>query len=199
MIRRQSQSKVCPIPSRALMTCFDQAAEAFGWQAQSNAGIEARRRLADRVGMRGFRVSDPDGGGDGPCPRLCGGPRAGRDSRTRDRQWPLYGRGADGGERLGIPVEKVSVSLGDTDLPPAPVAGGSISTASVCTVVAQACDAIRIRLGQDGKPAGDDAAAMKDRGMGALEEYAGPCRTASPRTAFRRCIKAPPCQWAARG
>ena len=96
-------------------------------------------------------------------------------------------------ERLGIPVEKVSVSLGDTDLPPAPVAGGSISTASVCTVVAQACDAIRIRLGQDGKPAGDVAAAMKDRGM------RSPCRTASPRTAFRRCIKARRCLWAARG
>ena len=43
-------------------------------------------------------------------------------------------------ERLGIPVEKVSVALGDTDLPPAPVAGGSISTASVCTVVAEACE-----------------------------------------------------------
>ena len=75
-------------------------------------------------------------------------------------------------EGLGIPVEKVSVSLGDTDLPPAAVAGGSISTASVCTVIAQACDAIRMRLGQDGKPAADVTAAMKDRGMGALEEYA---------------------------
>src|SRR6202042_2184121 len=75
-------------------------------------------------------------------------------------------------ERLGIPVENVSVALGDTDLPPAPVAGGSISTASVCTAVAQACDSIRMRLGQDGKPASDVTAAMKDRGMGALEEYA---------------------------
>jgi xanthine dehydrogenase YagR molybdenum-binding subunit len=75
-------------------------------------------------------------------------------------------------EGLGIAVEKVAVSLGDTDLPPAPVAGGSISTASVCTVIAQACDAIRMRLGQDGKPAADVTAAMKDRGMGALEEYA---------------------------
>src|SRR6202034_2847721 len=56
--------------------------------------------------------------------------------------------------------------------PPAPVAGGSISTASVCTVVAQACDSIRMRLGQDGKPASDVIAAMKDRGMGALEDYA---------------------------
>jgi xanthine dehydrogenase YagR molybdenum-binding subunit len=53
-----------------------------------------------------------------------------------------------------------------------PVAGGSISTASVCTVIAQACDAIRMRLGQDGKPASDVAGAMKERGMGALEEYA---------------------------
>src|SRR3984957_2590450 len=75
-------------------------------------------------------------------------------------------------ERLGIPVDKVSVSLGDTDLRPAPVAGGSISTASVCTVVAQACDTLRMRLGQDGKPATDVTAAMKGRGMGALEEYA---------------------------
>ena len=52
------------------------------------------------------------------------------------------------------------------------MAGGSISTASVCTVVAQACDSLRMRLGQDGKPAADIAAAMKDRGMGALEDYA---------------------------
>ena len=28
-------------------------------------------------------------------------------------------------ERLGVPIEKVSVVLGDSDLPPAPIAGGS--------------------------------------------------------------------------
>ena len=49
--------------------------------AQSNAGVEARRRLAGRLGMRRLRLSDPDGGGDGPCPRLFRRPRAGRDSR----------------------------------------------------------------------------------------------------------------------
>ncbi len=49
--------------------------------AQSNAGVEARRRLAGRLGMRRFRLSDPDGGGDGPCPCLFRRPRAGRDSR----------------------------------------------------------------------------------------------------------------------
>jgi len=36
-------------------------------------------------------------------------------------------------ERLGVPVEKVSVLIGDSDLPPAPVAGGSNSTASTCS------------------------------------------------------------------
>jgi xanthine dehydrogenase YagR molybdenum-binding subunit len=36
--------------------------------------------------------------------------------------------------------------MGDTALPPGPVAGGSITTASVCSVVAMACDKIRDRL-----------------------------------------------------
>jgi xanthine dehydrogenase YagR molybdenum-binding subunit len=39
-------------------------------------------------------------------------------------------------------------------------------------VIAQACDAIRMRLGQDRKPPTDVAAALKERGMDALEEYA---------------------------
>src|SRR5436853_3452508 len=49
-------------------------------------------------------------------------------------------------EKLGVPVEKVSVFMGDSDLPPAPVAGGSNSTASTCSVVMMVCDQIRQRL-----------------------------------------------------
>jgi xanthine dehydrogenase YagR molybdenum-binding subunit len=49
-------------------------------------------------------------------------------------------------EKLGLPVENVQVELGDTELPPAPVAGGSNTTASVCNVVAKACIEIRGRL-----------------------------------------------------
>jgi xanthine dehydrogenase YagR molybdenum-binding subunit len=40
----------------------------------------------------------------------------------------------------------VSVEVGDSALPPAPVAGGSNTTASVCNAVLKACDAIRARL-----------------------------------------------------
>jgi xanthine dehydrogenase YagR molybdenum-binding subunit len=49
-------------------------------------------------------------------------------------------------ERLGVPFDKVSVFIGDSDLPPAPVAGGSNSTASTCSAVITVCDQIRRRL-----------------------------------------------------
>ncbi len=49
-------------------------------------------------------------------------------------------------EKLGVPVEKVSVFIGDSDLPPAPVAGGSNSTASTCSTVMMVCEQIRQKL-----------------------------------------------------
>jgi xanthine dehydrogenase YagR molybdenum-binding subunit len=49
-------------------------------------------------------------------------------------------------ERLEIPYESVSVVLGDSNLPPAPVAGGSNSTASTCSTVMMVCDQLRQRL-----------------------------------------------------
>ena len=35
-------------------------------------------------------------------------------------------------ERLGVPLSSVKVEVGDQHLPPAPVAGGSNTTASTC-------------------------------------------------------------------
>jgi xanthine dehydrogenase YagR molybdenum-binding subunit len=49
-------------------------------------------------------------------------------------------------ERLGLPMSKVAVELGDTMLPPGPVAGGSVTTASSGNAVLKACDAIRDKL-----------------------------------------------------
>ena len=49
-------------------------------------------------------------------------------------------------ERLGVPLAAIDVELGDSDLPPAPVAGGSNTTASICSAVMKACDAIREKL-----------------------------------------------------
>jgi xanthine dehydrogenase YagR molybdenum-binding subunit len=51
-------------------------------------------------------------------------------------------------ERLGIAPTAVKVELGDTQFPPAPVAGGSNTTATTCSTVKAACDAIRTQLFQ---------------------------------------------------
>jgi len=62
-------------------------------------------------------------------------------------------------ERLGVPLDKVRVEVGDSDLPPAPVAGGSNSTASTSSAVIKACDAIRARLLHAASTANDSALA----------------------------------------
>src|SRR2546430_13073444 len=49
-------------------------------------------------------------------------------------------------ERLGVPLSNVTVEVGDSALPPAPVAGGSNTTASTSSAVLKACDAIRDKL-----------------------------------------------------
>ena len=165
--------KGLPYTSRALMSCFDQAAEAFGWKAR-NPTPGTKRDGDWLVGWGCAASAYPTQMAAATARvRVFADGRALVETAGHEIGNGLYTVAAQtASEGLGMPVEKVSVSLGDTDLPPAPVAGGSISTASVCTVIAQACNAIRMRLGQDGKPAADVTAAMKDRGMGALEEYA---------------------------
>jgi xanthine dehydrogenase YagR molybdenum-binding subunit len=71
------------------------------------------------------------------------------------------------------------VQLGDSSLPPGPVAGGSITTASVCSAVIMACTALQTRLlGYSGRKAmdgltGDKLWAVFDaKGLTTLEEYA---------------------------
>jgi xanthine dehydrogenase YagR molybdenum-binding subunit len=87
-------------------------------------------------------------------------------------------------ERLSVPLESVTVEVGDSTLPPAPVAGGSNTTASTCSAVLKACDAIRERLFKGAAPSEDATVgrgegagfekledAFKRAGVNAIEEY----------------------------
>ena len=49
-------------------------------------------------------------------------------------------------DALGLPVERVTFELGDTDFPEAPVSGGSNSTASVSEAIIQAAAAMKAKL-----------------------------------------------------
>jgi xanthine dehydrogenase YagR molybdenum-binding subunit len=92
-------------------------------------------------------------------------------------------------EQLGIPLSSVSVELGDSNLPPAPVAGGSNTTASACSAVMKACEAIRAKLSaaaptSEARSSGDGSTvgvsgrqpnleeSFGRLGVGAIEEYA---------------------------
>ena len=132
-----------PYSSRSLMTCYDQAAEAFGWQRRNAAArLDARRRMAGRLGLRHRDLSDPY---RRPPRRACGCTPNG-DARVQiaaheigNGVYTVLGQMA--AERLGVDLSSVTVEVGDSHLPPAPVAGGSNTTASACSAVMKACDA----------------------------------------------------------
>jgi len=149
-----------PFSSRSLIKCYDQAAEAFGW-SKRDPKVGSMRDGDWLVGMGCATAIYPTAAA--PCAarvRLtadsevrvqCGSHEIGTGVRTIAAQMAA--------ERLGVGIEKISVEMGDSALPPAPVSGGSISTASVCSAVMKACDAVRAKLfaaaaGNDGPLAG---------------------------------------------
>jgi xanthine dehydrogenase YagR molybdenum-binding subunit len=136
-----------PYSSRSLMKCYDQAAEAFGW----------RRRSAQRNGMRDGNWLVGFGCATAIYPTHIG-PAAARVRLMHDGDVQVQTAAHEIGngvytvlgqmaaERLGVALSSVTVEVGDSRLPPAPVAGGSNTTASACNAVMKACDAIRDKL-----------------------------------------------------
>jgi xanthine dehydrogenase YagR molybdenum-binding subunit len=136
-----------PYTSRSLMACFDEAAKAFGWARRN----PTPRSMSDGDWLIGYGCATS-------CYPTQMAPAAARvrlqrDGRTRvEIAGHEIGNGAytviaqAAAEKLGVAYDKVSVFIGDSDLPPAPVAGGSNSTASTCSAVMTVCDKIRQRL-----------------------------------------------------
>jgi len=136
-----------PYTSRSLMACFDEGAKAFGWSERS----PEPRSMSDGDWRIGYGCATT-------CYPTQMGPAAARVHLQRDGHARVEIAGHELGtgaytviaqaaaERLAIPFENVSVAIGDSDLPPAPVAGGSNSTASTCSTVMMVCDRIRQRL-----------------------------------------------------
>lgn len=178
--------------SRSLMKCYDEASERFGWSKRNRepgsmrdgdwlvgwgcasavyptyVGAAAARVLLTAAGKARVQIAAHDLG---------------------TGTYTVIGQIA--AEQLGIPLSSISVELGDSNLPPAPVAGGSNTTASACSAVMKACEAIRSKLSpsapaSDGRSASDGSTVGSDTGVrhpsleesfnrlgvGAIEEYA---------------------------
>lgn len=192
-----------PWSSRSLMACYDQAAERFGW-SKRNAEPKSMRDgdwligygcatavYPTHVGAAAARVS------------LQANGQAHVQIAAHDLGTGAYTVIAQAAaERLGIPLDAVRIELGDSDLPPAPVAGGSNTTASSCSAVVKACDAIRKRLSEaDGRTtvgqAGTDPSprfeeSFRKLGLGVIEEYAEFLPPGSPPDAISKLYQGKP-------
>jgi xanthine dehydrogenase YagR molybdenum-binding subunit len=188
-----------PYSSRSLMQCYDQAAEAFGWM-QRNPQIGSMHDGEWLVGWGCATAVYPTHIGPAAA-RVRLMPNG--DVRVQiaaheigNGVYTVLGQMA--AERLGVELSSVTVEVGDSRLPPAPVAGGSNTTASSCSAVLKTCDAIRGKLFhaavtandgplagrniddltlKDGKIVASDGAsedlvgAFKRMGVGIIEEY----------------------------
>ncbi|MGQ9368386.1 xanthine dehydrogenase family protein molybdopterin-binding subunit [Azospirillum sp. ST 5-10] len=136
-----------PYTSRSLMQCFDEAAAAFGW-AERSPQPGSMRDGDWLIGMGCATACYPTHTAAAAARvRLTPDGTARVESAAHDLGTGAYTVIAQiAAERLGLPVEAVDVALGDTALPPAPVAGGSNTTASLCSTVMAACDAVRAKL-----------------------------------------------------
>lgn len=135
-----------PFTSRSLMLCFDQAAAQFGWSKRVAAGT-----MVDGEWQVGYGCATA-------CYPSNIGPAAVRISLTPDGKATAALAGHEIGtgayttvalvvaHSLGIDVSSVTVEMGDSDLPPVMIAGGSNNAASATNVVVKACEAIRARL-----------------------------------------------------
>jgi xanthine dehydrogenase YagR molybdenum-binding subunit len=144
-LRRINDTQVDPVSglrfsSRSLMPCFDQAAERFGWKDRS----PQPRSMRDGDWLIGWGCASA-------CYPTNIGPGAARLAITPDGKATIELAGHEIGtgayttvaiavsRSLGIPVEAVTVRMGDSDLPPIPVAGGSNNAASTTHVAHKAC------------------------------------------------------------
>jgi xanthine dehydrogenase YagR molybdenum-binding subunit len=167
-LRRRNDTMVEPIKglpftSRSLMPCFDAAAKAFGWSRRDPR--PGAMRDGDWVVGWGCAAT--------MYPTQVG-PATARVSLTPSGVVKVataahdIGNGAytviamTAADRLGLSIDNVNVELGDSDLPPAPVAGGSNTTASVCNVVAKACEQIRARVAAAATAASEGAFSGQD-------------------------------------
>ena len=136
-----------PYSSRSLMRCYDEAAAAFGWK-ERNPQPGAVRDGDWLIGWGCATALYPSHVGPAAA-RVRLQPNG--DVRVQVAAHEI-GNGIYtvlaqmAAERLGVELSSVTVEVGDSRLPPAPVAGGSNTTASTCSAVMKTCDAIRGKL-----------------------------------------------------
>jgi xanthine dehydrogenase YagR molybdenum-binding subunit len=136
-----------PWSSKHLKECYERGADKFGWKKRSREP----RSMKDGDLLVGWGMATAlYPGNRRPASariRLSSDGRALVQAATQDLgtgSYTVFTQVA--ADALGLPVEKVTFELGDTDFPEAPVSGGSNTAASVSEAILQAATALKEKL-----------------------------------------------------
>jgi len=161
----RDQNEDRPFGSKALRECYRQGAEAFGWN-QRNPEPRSQREGSDLVGW-GMATGVWDAfqapmavrivlSANGHAEVACATSDIGTGTYTVMAQVAA--------DMLGLPLDNITIRLGDSSLPQSPVEGGSWIATSVANAIATTAEAIRdelLRLAK-GMPSSPLANAMPD-------------------------------------
>ena len=151
-LRRRNEPEVDPLSgkpfsTRELLACYTDGARRFGWPETLPAPGSVREGewligVGMAASLRGnFTVNAQ------ARVRLETDGRATVECDMTDIGTGTYTILAQtAGEMLGLPVDRVEVRLGDTDLPPTAGSGGSFGAGSSASAVALACEDILVEL-----------------------------------------------------
>ena len=138
------ESEDKPFSSRSLTKCYELGAERFGWfKRNPRAGTMREGRLLIGMGMAAATypaIQSPASA----LARLLPNGEAEVEVAASDMGPGTYTSMTQvAADTLGLPVERVHLSLGRSDFPAAPPHGGSQTMASVGTAIRAACVAVR--------------------------------------------------------
>ena len=143
----RDQNNDRPFSSKALRECYRQGAEAFGWDRR-NPEPRSMRDAGDLVGW-GMATGVWDAfqwtitvrivlSANGHAEVACATSDIGTGTYTIMAQVAA--------DMLGLPLENISIKLGDSTLPQSPVEGGSWIAVSVSNAIATTAEAVRDEL-----------------------------------------------------
>ncbi len=136
-----------PWSSKHLKECYERGAEKFGWKKRSHEP----RSMKDGDLLVGWGMATAlYPGNRRPASariKLSSDGRALVQAATQDLgtgSYTIFTQVA--ADALGLPIEKITFELGDTEFPEAPVSGGSNTAASVSEAILQAAATLKQKL-----------------------------------------------------
>ena len=139
--------KNIPFSSRQLVKCLQEGAQRFGW-SQRNGKPASRIEGRLLIGMGMSAATRGNNLRDSQCTVLLDrhGVLTARMAMTDIGTGSYTVLSQIAAEMMGLPIEKVKMELGDSDLPPTPGSGGSFGAASSGSGLFDACNNLREKL-----------------------------------------------------